>query len=414
MRFSIVIPAVTLFLAAAYTNAFSDTYIVTSLADSGAGTLRYGIDNAPLEGRTILFAGVGPGTITNLTALTIDSSNIIVDGLTASGAITISGKRLEIKGDGTNPVDYTQTQNVVVRGLRFASPDTGEDEIWIRDNANLVTVEYCSFGAQQDGMVDVTQGAYNVTIRYNLFLNGMDGAGAGSSLVSYGSHSVSYHHNLFYRSKYRTPNLSARACEAYTYCSDNSQEFRGDVRYNIVWIGQTAGTWVEDSKVNFAYNLFKQIDYDHRHVAFFNNDANASGGSTYVSEVYMNGNATIDDCTRSNVYNSGSIPNPYSVTGSNWHNNHAEFAFSLKASGAVLPNYSGIVAEWQDALSNAGLVSAFTDTVDEAAARAAVTLPSASTYTDNAWNIPDEESSSPPATGCLVLKLESGRMKTCR
>jgi hypothetical protein len=61
-----------------------DVYHVTSLADTNtAGTLRFGISNAPVGGRTIVF-DVGGSIILN-SNLTVDKSNLTIAGQTAPG-----------------------------------------------------------------------------------------------------------------------------------------------------------------------------------------------------------------------------------------------------------------------------------------------------------------------------------------
>lgn len=342
----------------------ADNYIVTSLLDSGPGSLRYGVDNSPPEGRYISFSGIGPGTITLLSNLIIDSSNVIIDGLTAKGAVTLSGRGIQIRGDGTFPIEPLLGQNITIRGLRFRNITNYDDEIWVRDNAHDVLIEYCSFDAPQDGMIDVTQGAYNVTIRYNMFLNGLDNVGAGNTLISYGAHHVSFHHNLSYRGKGRQPQLIARKCETYTYCIDAATELRGDVRYNIFWDHRTVTT-SEDSKSNFAYNLFKAEDGWPAHYFFVNGDNNPAGGNEHITEAYMIGNACVTECRNLNI----------GITGANYHNNSKEFPFPLAAEGATWPDKAGIITEWQNTLLYSGLISVFSDDNQEGQARQSVIIP---------------------------------------
>ena len=61
-----------------------DVYHVTSLADTNtAGTLRYGINNAPAAGRTIVF-DIG-GSIVLTSNLSVSKSKITIAGQTAPG-----------------------------------------------------------------------------------------------------------------------------------------------------------------------------------------------------------------------------------------------------------------------------------------------------------------------------------------
>ena len=86
-----------------------DVYRVTNLNDSGAGSLRFGVDNAPASGRTIVFE-VG-GTIDLASRIRIDSPNVTVAGQTSpGGGITLKGYHLEV----------VNTHDVVVRYLPSA------------------------------------------------------------------------------------------------------------------------------------------------------------------------------------------------------------------------------------------------------------------------------------------------------
>ena len=111
-----------------------DVYHVTNLNDSGSGSLRFGVDNAPGSGRTIVF-DVG-GTIDLASRIRIDSPNVTVAGQTApGGGITLKGYHLDIKN----------TQDVVVRYLRVrpgdihTAPDVYEpDSISITGSTDVV------------------------------------------------------------------------------------------------------------------------------------------------------------------------------------------------------------------------------------------------------------------------------------
>ena len=120
-------------------------YRVTSLADSGAGTLR---DALSQGNRCVVFDVAG--TI-NLSSELRVKSNTTVDGFTApSPGITLRMRTVGIDN----------ATNVIVRGLRVRDTlDSGaanQDGIRIYNSANVV-VSHCSFSRFEDGGVDVTQ-----------------------------------------------------------------------------------------------------------------------------------------------------------------------------------------------------------------------------------------------------------------
>ena len=86
-----------------------DVYVVTNLEDSGEGSLRYGIETAPAEGRIIVF-NVG-GTINLKSTLSFKGKkNITIAGQTAPGdGITVAGYDTNI----------SDSENIVIRFVRF-------------------------------------------------------------------------------------------------------------------------------------------------------------------------------------------------------------------------------------------------------------------------------------------------------
>ena len=86
-----------------------DVYVVTNLEDSGEGSLRYGIENAPEEGRIIVFS-VG-GTIHLKSTLGFkNKKNITIAGQTAPGdGITLAGYDTNI----------SDSENIIIRYVRF-------------------------------------------------------------------------------------------------------------------------------------------------------------------------------------------------------------------------------------------------------------------------------------------------------
>jgi len=98
--------------------AGGDVYTVTSLADSGSGTLREGV--ATQTGRRNIVFGVA-GTITLLSEITIRTAYLTIDGTTApSPGVTIA----KTAPCGYNAVVIGPGHDLVIRGIRF-------DGVWV-------------------------------------------------------------------------------------------------------------------------------------------------------------------------------------------------------------------------------------------------------------------------------------------
>mgnify|MGYP003835693911 CR=1 FL=1 len=97
-----------------------DVYVVTNLNSSGTGSLRFGIENAPASGRTIVFAVSGYIPIsyngdTGNQTLRIVRNKITIAGQTAPGdGIGLKDGRILVTGD-----------NVVIRNLRIRHGKNG-------------------------------------------------------------------------------------------------------------------------------------------------------------------------------------------------------------------------------------------------------------------------------------------------
>ena len=122
---------------------------VTSLADSGPGTLREAIAG---NNRRIVFAVAG--TITLSSDLSVrDRSFITIDGSTApSPGITIQGRGIDIRN----------SHDIIVTHMRIRN--AGNDGISVRYGAYNVVIDHCSVTDSVDGNIDITEGAHDVTV----------------------------------------------------------------------------------------------------------------------------------------------------------------------------------------------------------------------------------------------------------
>ncbi|MFI5916844.1 cellulose binding domain-containing protein [Dactylosporangium sp. NPDC051541] len=189
-----------------------DVYHVTNLTDNAsspqAGSLRYGINNVPSGGRTIVFDVAGTIKLSPAGRqgwLTINSSNLTIAGQTApKPGITIMGQATKVTG-----------KNVVIRHVKFrpgqdqANAGTAtNDGIWI--TGDNVIVDHASVSWADDEGISSSDGAGQVTVQYSIVSDGLNykghsyGALVGSDVT--GSN-IAYHHNLFAHNLSRLPRL---------------------------------------------------------------------------------------------------------------------------------------------------------------------------------------------------------------
>lgn len=157
-----------------------DVYVVTSLADDGSeGTLRYGINTAPAEGRIIVF-NVG-GTIYLKETLNL-TDNITIAGQTAPGeGITIAGYDTNISED----------DNLIIRFVHFRPGTSGLadggdsiDALWGRDNDTFI-IDHCSFSWNTDECLSTYRGQ-NGTVQYCIISESLTVSGHSKGRHGYG------------------------------------------------------------------------------------------------------------------------------------------------------------------------------------------------------------------------------------
>jgi pectate lyase len=209
---------------------------VTSLADSGPGTLR-----AALAGgghRTIVFA-VGGVIRTNM-ELYVTGPFVTIDGSTAPEPVTLDGHGLIIRGN-------RGAHDVIVRGIRVRNAKN--DGIQITNAAHNVLIEHVSIHGSADGNIDITEGSRNVTVRWSILAKPR--FHGKNMLISYaGMARISLHHNLFIGARQRNPLIKMTRGVA----TDTTV----DMRYNVVWSWAAGvGTDIRDGVgVNVVGNYY--------------------------------------------------------------------------------------------------------------------------------------------------------------
>jgi hypothetical protein len=226
---------------------------VTSLADSGPGSLRAAVE---AEGaRTIVF-DIG-GTIALERPLRIRNGRISIAGQTApGGGITLRGQPLLVQAD-----------DVVIRYIRARLGDeTGvEADALSIERGRRIIVDHVSaswsvdetLSAGQPG-TDPNGGVGDVTVQWSIISESLNGSGHAKGTHGYGSlvragfgQKLSFHHNLWAHHSARMPrpgNYNGPAIDP----TGPLMEFRSNLFYN--WGGTRSG-YNADEATNIAYNF---------------------------------------------------------------------------------------------------------------------------------------------------------------
>lgn len=217
-----------------------DVYHVTNLNDSGAGSLRMGIESA-MGPRTIVF-GLS-GTIRLESKLTISKPNITIAGQTAPGdGIALRDRGLFIKAD-----------NIIVRYLRSRLGDIGgveSDSISIEEGSDII-LDHCSASWSIDEVLsNQSLKVDRVTVQWCMITESLH-----DSIHEKGPHGMggiigglrqSFHHNLYAHHNSRNPKVTWRH-----HCK---VDFRNNVIYN--W-GSNSVYDGSVSHMNWVNNYYK-------------------------------------------------------------------------------------------------------------------------------------------------------------
>lgn len=223
-----------------------DVYHVTTLADSGPGSLRDGIRSATGP-RTIVFDV--SGTIQLKSRVTLDKSFVTIAGQTAPG-------------DGITLRDFTfhiqDAHDIVVRYLRFRLGDEnksqgarGGDDTVNTEDIDRVIFDHCSLSWAIDGTHDLRRGG-NFTLQWCIVSEALNHSlhnkvGGHAMAASYRDLSgpITLHHNVFSTCRDRHPTLGS-AIGPPQYVVD----FRNNVIYN----------WSKGGTANFADHFINCVN----------------------------------------------------------------------------------------------------------------------------------------------------------
>jgi pectin methylesterase-like acyl-CoA thioesterase len=267
--------------AGAYTSGGrgGDVYYVTTLADSGAGSLRTGISGAPAGGRTICFKV--SGNIQLNSTLTVNKPNITVAGQTAPGdGICIQDQSFNIAAN-----------NVIVRHMRtrLGTNDLAEsDGMWINSGTNIV-VDHVSASWSVDEVLSTSRSVANLTVQNCFITESQKNSihekgehGYGGIISAEADVTFTYHHNLYAHNSSRNPRVGSDS-QAGTLRLD----FRNNVVYDWGFYAGYSGDATENVDINYVNNYLIAGPISTQTKAFV-------GGAT-TTRIYQSGNFIDND-----------------------------------------------------------------------------------------------------------------------
>ncbi|MDP4097814.1 pectinesterase family protein [Paenibacillus sp. P96] len=254
-----------------------DVYEVTTLADSGPGSLREGVGRS---NTTIVFR-VG-GTIHLESPLKITGTNVTIAGQTAPGeGITVSDYWTSFHAD-----------NVIVRYVRFRLGDRypSEDDAFGGRNYKNIIIDHCSFSWSVDEVLSMYRNE-NTTVQWSMVSESMlmttHQKGRHGYGGIWGGNNVTFHHNLIAHNVSRNPRLAG--------APDYPFEMFNNIIYNWGFFSAYGG---EQGNYNLINNYYK------------------SGPNTYRP---MRNSVFHDVAPETRLYIDGNIVEGYpAVTADNW------------------------------------------------------------------------------------------------
>lgn len=219
-----------------------DVYCVTNLNSSGAGSLRYGIENAPATGRTIVFAVSGYIPIsynsdTGNQTVRLVQNKITIAGQTAPGdGIGLKDGRILITGN-----------NSVIRHIRVRHGKYGGagDCVNLDSSASNTMLDHLSLMFSTDENLSFFNSSLNnFTFQYSITAWGMERHNAGGL---WDMQNGTSHHSLW--AHHRTRNPKARPNGLLEWINNVTFHWRsegfimGDSTSNMNWKSNVQGCY---------------------------------------------------------------------------------------------------------------------------------------------------------------------------
>ncbi|TYP78982.1 pectinesterase family protein [Paenibacillus methanolicus] len=305
-----------------------EVYEVTTLADSGPGSLREGVAKS---NTTIVFR-VG-GTIHLQSPLKITGSNLTIAGQTAPGdGITVS-----------DYATYFEADNLIVRYMRFRLGDrymSEDDAFGGRYHKNII-IDHSSFSWSVDEVLSMYVNE-NTTVQWSIISESMLMTSHQKGRHGYGGiwggNNASFHHNLIAHNVSRNPRFAG------------SPGFPVDMYNNIIYDwGFFSAYGGEEGNYNLRDNYFKYGPSTWRSVrdqVFVGVSANTR---IYIGGNVMDGSPEV---TADNWKGVGDVANPASVLSepvqmpnpANPESAEAAYEHVLASAGAIVPKRDAIDA----------------------------------------------------------------------
>ncbi len=220
---------------------------VTSLDDGNTeGTLRWAFAQHPDEPLTIVFAVNGEIKLNG--TLSVNRADWTLAGQTAPGdGISITGAK----------VNFGNSQNFIVRNVRFRSGDGQQDQACGTENCANYIFDHCSFGWSMEENMN-TADSHFLTVQYSIVHEGLNDAGHAKGARGYGSQwggsPATYHHNLLSGNDSRSPRFNGARGEDYVVFMEyiNNVNFNWG-RRNSVYGGENTADITEYNGLNSAH-----------------------------------------------------------------------------------------------------------------------------------------------------------------
>lgn len=233
---------------------------VTSLADSGPGTLRAALETR--GPRTIVF-GVS-GVIKLRSTLSLGGGWNPDDGDNPYSFVTIAGQSAPGGGiciSGRPFVLDNGVHDVVIRHVRFR--DSSDDCLGLYNGVHHVVFDHCSLSWSTDENIGFYRNPTDITIQYCVIAEGLvhgehqKGSHSMGALVARGADRIAMHHNFFTGNGARNPLL----------CGGNTEEWRAegfvahpvfDIRNNIIYNCAQSTAVNSGAHANIVGNVYVQ------------------------------------------------------------------------------------------------------------------------------------------------------------